>query len=272
MQITSQDHEHEHDHHHAEDKMDWGRVQGWVQTVIMFLMGLYFIDLSLPDGNLGNYINLQNFGWLTWVGAAILLAAAAINAFDLLRSHEADHHHHDHDHGTVGSLSSWIFLGVVSIPLILGLSVPSKPLGADAISEISADVRSIGFNSPSNTVAIPAEKRNLLDWVRAFASSTDLKEFEGEPVDLIGFVYRDARFAGTENFMLVRFTISCCVADARPLGLVVENPGQATLADDTWVQVKGKIEIRNFDGVDTPIIVAESIQVTPQPEQPYLYL
>jgi uncharacterized repeat protein (TIGR03943 family) len=263
------EHDHPYDQHHDEG-IDWGRVQAWVQTGIMFLTGLYFIDLALPGGDLGNYINVNNFGWLTWVGAAILLTIATLNTIDLMRQAKPDHHH-DHDHATAGSFGSWLFLGVLAIPLVLGLGVSSKPLGADAIGELSSDVRSVGLTTASQSV-IPPENRNILDWLRSFATAEDMKALEGEPVkEVIGFVYRDARFAKSDDFMLVRFALSCCVADARPLGLVVEHPDSATYAQDTWLKVSGHIEIRSVDGVDTPVIVAETITVTSQPDQPYLY-
>jgi len=70
---------------------------------------------------------------------------------------------------------------------------------------------------------------------------------------------------------VVRFTLSCCVADARPIGLMVENVIDAELAQDTWVEVKGHFEVRSIEGIDTPVIIPDSIVVTDQPEQPYLY-
>jgi uncharacterized repeat protein (TIGR03943 family) len=84
-------------------------------------------------------------------------------------------------------------------------------------------------------------------------------------------VYRDTRFIGSDDFMVVRFTLSCCVADARAIGLVVINQNDLELAQDTWVQVMGHIEVREIDGVETPVIIAESITFTDEPEQPYLY-
>jgi hypothetical protein len=48
----------------------------------------------------------------------------------------------------------------------------------------------------------------------------DPAAFIGQEARLIGFVYRDDRFNGDE-FMISRFVISCCAADAAPLGLVV---------------------------------------------------
>jgi uncharacterized repeat protein (TIGR03943 family) len=279
--IEHSHHDHSHDescehdsaHPHAEEAINWERVQCWVQVGILFLLALYLIDLSLPGGNLANYINVANFGWLTWVGAIILLLVAALNSYDLLRQSDDEHHHHhdhDHNHAKAGSAASWFFLAVSSIPLMLGLAIPSEPLGADAVSELSSDVRSIGFTNDPTSVVAP-ENRNLLDWVRAFALSPDMSDFEGQTVEVIGFVYRDARFAGTQNFMVVRFTLSCCVADARPIGLIVEAPPGQSFEQDTWVNVQGKVAIRNLDGVDTPVIVPTSIEITTEPEQPYLY-
>ncbi|MCL4880211.1 MAG: TIGR03943 family protein [Anaerolineae bacterium] len=272
------DHIHdEHCDHKHEAGINWQLVQGWVQTGILIIMGLYFIDLALPGGQLGNYINVDNFGWLTWVGAAIFLSMGIINAADLLRTRPEEHHHdhsheHDHEHASAGSLSSWIFLGIATIPLIFGLGVPSKPLSADAISgDLSTNVSTINFGTSQSSIDIPSEQRNILDWIKAFSQSSDLREFEGQAVDVIGFVYKDAQLRGTDDFMVVRFTMSCCVADARPFGLVVDFPTGQEFSQDTWIQVKGHIEIRSIDGIDTPVILADSVEVTSQPEQPYLY-
>lgn len=260
----------------ASESINWERVQIWIQTGILFLMGLYLIDLAL-SGNLSNYINVDNFGWLTWVGAIILFAIAGANMVELMtKANPDDASHQDpltddpYARRLGGTISSWVFLGLVSVPLILGLGVPSQPLGADAVGNLSSDVSTIGGGDFS-AADIPPENRNLLDWVRVFAASPDMSEFEGETVDVIGFVYKDARFAGTENFMVVRFTLSCCVADARPIGLVVDNINSVQLDQDTWVRITGRVVVRDVDGVETPMILTDSIEITEQPEQPYLY-
>lgn len=265
--------DHIHDEHcdHESEKIKWELVQGWAQTGILLILGLYFIDLALPGGQLGNYINVKNFGWLTWVGAAIFLLMGAISAFDLLRA-KPHEHHHDHEHAKAGSFASWFFLGVASIPLVLGLGVPSKPLSADAIAnELSTNVTSLNLGSSQTSLEVAPEKRNILDWVKAFSQGSDLQAFVGQKVDVIGFIYKDAQLKDTNDFMVVRFTLSCCVADARPFGLVVDAPEEQTFTQDTWIHVQGHIEIRAIDGVDTPVIVPAHIDVTTQPDQPYLY-
>lgn len=262
----------DHDHDHT-DGLNWGLIQGWVQTGILLILGLYFIDLALPGGQLGNYINVENFGWLTWVGAAIFLSMGAMSALDLLRNTAHDHHHdhdHDHDHAQAGSFASWLFIGVAVIPIVLGLGVPSKPLSADAItSDLTTNMSALNLGTSQASLEIPPEQRNILDWIKAFSQSDDMRQLEGQPVDVIGFVYEDAKLQGTDDFMVVRFTMSCCVADARPFGLVVDSTEQFT--QDTWIRVQGHIEIRLIDGIETPVIIADGIEITQQPEQPYLY-
>lgn len=250
-------------------EFNWERIQAWLQTAILYLMGLYFVSLARPGGDLGNYINVQNLGWLTWVAAGILMLLAISSTVELMSQSGGLATHNNQR--TAGSLGSWMFISMMAVPLILGLGLPSKPLGADAVTgEVSSDVTALGFNNTTSPSAdIPPEDRNLLDWLRVFGNSPDLTEFEGQDISVIGFIYRDARFRETDQFMVVRFTLSCCVADARPLGLVVQS--SATLTQDTWVKVTGKVSIQTVDGVDTPVIMADSIEVTAEPEQPYLY-
>ena len=86
----------------------------------------------------------------------------------------------------------------------------------------------------------------------------------------IGFVYRDIRLEEGQ-FMVARFAISCCVADASAIGVIVQWPKAAALAQDSWVHVKGKFAIQTFDGQRTPILVADNVEPTNQPARPYLY-
>ncbi|MND04833.1 hypothetical protein D3C83_252800 [compost metagenome] len=43
------------------------------------------------------------------------------------------------------------------------------------------------------------------------------------------------------------------------------------LKQDSWVVVKGKIESIEIDGLRAPMIVAESVEATDIPAQPYLF-
>lgn len=263
-------HEHEHQHH-----LSGAWIQRCMQTLIVYLLGAYFVYLALPGGNLGNYINTQLLGWLTWVGAAAFFIIALVCTHELRRASLRHHHHnhqHDHDHHHAAGIGSWLILGLLALPFLLGWAFPSKPLGGSAVSDLSTDVTSFNLGSTQPSVEIPSGERNILDWLRVLNSSANLREFEGQEIEVIGFVYRDAQIQQPDQFMAARFALSCCVADARAIGMVVQNAEGAALPQDTWVSVSGHIEIQHLNRIDTPVIVADTVEVIEPPSQPYLYL
>ncbi|MCC7451876.1 MAG: TIGR03943 family protein [Anaerolineae bacterium] len=268
---------------HPDNPTDKGlRSRRWIQAVILLGLGLYFLD-NMLSGRVYYYIN-QRFGWLTWLATFTFLVLGVMNLVDLIReqrsqSHEHDHEEHDahdhhphHDHAH-GSAPSWVRLGIVGVPLILGVLVPAKPLGAAAVGSngVSTTFSSLPGTGSSTQFTVAPTERNVLDWVRDFNGSGNVDEFNGQQADLVGFVYRDIRFKDANQFMVARFTVSCCVADASAIGVIVQSPQSASLSQDSWVRVKGTFQSQDFGGQRTPILVAESVQPTDQPEHPYLY-
>ena len=71
--------------------------------------------------------------------------------------------------------------------------------------------------------------------------------------------------------MVSRFTVSCCVADAAPIGLIVEWPETVELQADEWVEVEGTLQMGLFNNLEILILVADEITPTDPPAQPYLF-
>jgi uncharacterized repeat protein (TIGR03943 family) len=115
-----------------------------------------------------------------------------------------------------------------------------------------------------------AAERNVLDWVRAMSANPDPAALNGEEADVVGFVYRDIRF-GENQFMVARFTISCCVADATAIGVVVASEEASSLEQDSWVRVQGTFHEGALNGEPMAVLVAEDITPVEPPEQPYLF-
>lgn len=236
------------------------------KAVIMLAMGI-FLYSRFFNGKLLFYIN-ERFVWLTLLASAGFILVAASYRYSSAHAHEHDHGDHQHR----GDLS-WGGVVLVLLPIILGLLVPPRPLGAAAMS--SRDVSAVALTSAAapernDVLAKPKANKNVLDWLIEFRSANDPPVFTGQEARLVGFVYRDERFAADE-FMVSRFVISCCAADAAPLGLVVRWPESGSLAEDQWVEVKGHFEPGRFGEEALPILIAESVTPTDIPAQPYLY-
>jgi uncharacterized repeat protein (TIGR03943 family) len=229
----------------------------------LVLLGLgYFLCAKLRNGTLLLYIN-RRFIWLTFLAALALITLSGSIVWTKPRQGECT----SHRHGT-----SWATLLIMILPVALGTLVPPVPLGADALTNRTAAMTNLSVAETLTTtrlVSAPPE-RDLLDWLQAFSSDTDPNTFVGQEVTLVGFVHQDERLNG-DYFLLSRFVIVCCVADAIPVGMIVHWPDAAALDADKWVEVHGTFEVGEFDGQTTPFLVAERVTPTEMPYQPYLY-
>lgn len=233
--------------------------QGWLKTALLFALGAYFIWI-IASGALTNYISVR-FAWLSYVAAALFILLGAFSAWQLRRSAST---RGDGMHAPL----TWTALGIIAIPLVLGTLIPSQPLGADAVDSVSMNAASANLSAETFTVA--PEQRNVLDWLRVFNNATDPTAHNGEPADVIGFVYTEPNME-ENTFMAARFTISCCVADANAIGLPVVWSSATPLVQGEWVRVRGQIQAGEFRGEPSPLLRAESVEVVEQPQHPYLY-
>lgn len=253
-----------HDHDHAHHEHGGADVRDWLKTGLLLGLGVYFVYI-IASGNLSNYIN-ERFGWLSYLAAALFLVLGVFSGLQTVRARqhhhaEHDHHDHDHDHGTL----SWSTIAIVALPLALGTLIPSRPLGAEAVD--GSVSTSAAATSITTFTRNPLE-RNVLDWLRVFSATEDYTQLNGQPADVIGFVYSEPTF-GENQFMVARFTVSCCVADASAIGVPVQ--WAETLPQGEWVRVQGTMQVGEFRGDTLPILHAASVEVVEQPAHPYLY-
>jgi uncharacterized repeat protein (TIGR03943 family) len=113
-------------------------------------------------------------------------------------------------------------------------------------------------------------EKNIIDWLVDIQNSASPDALRGQEARVIGFVYRDERFSESQ-FLVGRFIVSCCVADASPVGLVVQGEETADFENDQWIEINGHFETGTFDGEETPILIIDSIKAIEPPAQPYLY-
>jgi putative membrane protein len=245
------------------------------QTAVkaLLLLGLaLFLYTRLAGGTLYYYINERFATYTLLAVVGLVLVAVSYRPFGRRRpdpstTHDSAPSEHNHRLTFAGGL-------LVALPILLGVLVPPQPLGAAALSNREVNVTMAASALPA-AVRAAAEKhaseKNVLDWLHSFAGAPDAATtFAGEPANVVGFVFRDERF-GEDRFMVTRFVVSCCVADANVAGMVVRWPGAAELEADQWVEVRGVLEPGQFDGQTVPTLAAQSVTPVEVPQQPYLY-
>jgi uncharacterized repeat protein (TIGR03943 family) len=168
---------------------------------------------------------------------------------------------------------TWLGLLIVLLPLLLGWLVPPKPLGANAFGNREINVGSLQSVTPpgnNERMGLISGEKNIIDWLIDIENSLSPDELDGQQAHVVGFVYRDGRFSESQ-LRVGRFIVSCCVADAAPVGLIVQGEEAADFEDDQWIEVQGHFETNLFDGEATPLLIIDQIKAIEQPPQPYLY-
>lgn len=257
------------------------RLQNTLKALLLIGLGL-FLYSRLMNGTLFYYINERFMGFTILAVVGLLVVGLSYRYSDpqgeqATAEHEHDHHHdhagHSHSHGL-----SWGGAFLVALPVLLGLLTPPQPLGVAALSNRDVEMQLNGGNQGVvNASAIVRQRekaaidKNILDWWRDFRTLPNANTaLAGQAVKVVGFVYKDTTY-GPNTFMLIRFTVSCCVADASVVGLLVQSPESAGLTDDTWVEVTGTFASSTLDKWKLPIVDAQQIAQIAVPSQPYLY-
>lgn len=158
--------------------------------------------------------------------------------------------------------------------LVIGLGVI---LPSSQISSATADQRIGNFNSVNlgsqgetiNNFNSNTKNYDIGDWIISLSYNPELDNYVGKEVDVSGFIF-SPQYLPENTFLVSRFVIRCCAADATPVGLNVEYEWDNEFKTDEWVRVIGKFEKRNINGKEDLIIILEKIERIDIPERPYI--
>jgi uncharacterized repeat protein (TIGR03943 family) len=156
-------------------------------------------------------------------------------------------------------------IGLIVLPVITVLALPPASLGSYAASRRST-FSSGGIVASAEDIA--AGDLSLMDvagGLRSRDGIAALAERAGEEVDFTGFVTRDSG-APADEFMLTRFLVSCCVADALSVNVRVVGAPPGQFKDDEWVRVSGRLYPLGRD----VIVDSSDIVKVERPKRPYL--
>lgn len=166
-------------------------------------------------------------------------------------------------------ISSGLLLAVA----VFGLIYTPRPFTSQtALQRGVADTLTMTRSHPQRfTLNTAPEARTIIDWVRTLNVYPEPDAYTGKKADVTGFVIQPPGWP--ENYVLIsRFVLTCCAADAYPVGLPVRlPPGQARPKADTWLAVQGQMVTDTLDNKRQLVIDASQLKAIPEPKNPYEY-
>jgi len=178
------------------------------------------------------------------------------------RGHEQERGHARHPAAVVATVVGGVAAsGVVVLTLVL------PPASLSAELAMSRDVGATPLFGGADTIQLASTgdtaSFGVGEWATVFATATNPDAFDGETVELTGFVTPGEDGA----FDLTRLVITHCVIDAQPASLPIVS---GTGAPDTgqWVTITGTVR-SSSDG--RLVVDAAAVDEIPEPEDPYEY-
>ncbi|MFE5408318.1 TIGR03943 family putative permease subunit [Microbacterium sp. NPDC056569] len=272
----------------------------WLGVGLAAALAVATISLAVT-GRLGLYINPDST-WFA-VSMAVLVLVGAVASFALPLGAEADHGHDhgdtsasgghellrtapstrdsagsspsrrgseefDHDHHTPHPLAvAATVVGGVAASGVVVLTLALPPASLSAELAMSRDVGATPLFGGADTVQLAStgdtESFGVGEWATVFATATNPDAFDGDTVELTGFVTP----GGEGAFDLTRLVITHCVIDAQPASLPVMS-GTAIPDTGQWVTITGTVR-SSSDG--RLVVDAAAVEEIPEPEDPYEY-
>jgi putative membrane protein len=184
-----------------------------------------------------------------------------------------------------GKTEMWLQTIILGMPLLFLWVIHGESLGAHTLSKRSLTLRmgltpgvqsidadSVGFSPNEGSVETVTLVELKID---------RRQELIGKRVSTDGMVYRGKErlrdFLLDELpggcFILFRFRVVCCAADAVPIGVLVCRDDVGDLRDDRWVRVTGQYVITEIGSDSVPCIKAQEVTEIPPPppEKRYLF-
>jgi uncharacterized repeat protein (TIGR03943 family) len=240
------------------------RLPEWIETFALGLWGVLFL-YYWRIGKLGLLIHPNYFG-LTIAAGFVLLILAFLSVFKLLRRQRAEDTHQTYF--PPGFLS-----GVLLVSAIVGLVVTPKPFASQtAMQRGLEDINVVTRVRPQAfRVSQSPGTRSLVDWIRTLDVYPEPDAYSGQPVNVDGFVVYTPNLPD-RYLTLTRFVITCCAADAYPIGLPVQlTQSRSSFPPDHWFRVKGKMMTETLNGKRQSVIQASELKPIPEPSNPYAY-
>lgn len=114
------------------------------------------------------------------------------------------------------------------------------------------------------------EERTVIDWIRLVNVYPEPDAYTGEAVSVKGFVIYPEGWPD-DYLMVSRFVLTCCAADAYPVGLPVKVESRAAYPVDSWITIEGEMTSETLNDRRQLAIAPATIEPIAEPDNPYEY-
>lgn len=261
----------------------------------MTLWGAMVLWLSLTK-QLATYLHPALQPYTTAAGVIFLiLAIFRIRSLMLLPEHQHDdycfhsryadqetshegHHHVPDSHGA-GRLALISKTLLLLLPLAVIASGKATAYSVTTVQNrgIVGDLSKLPAVSPAmsasdSSSATGAMPLQVIDMLYAIQMPSYREEFEGKEVEMIGqYVPMTTGNPRGDRFQAVRMFITCCAADAKPVGVTVQYPQRLKMPEMGWVKITGKPTFPMEGGRRTAILEATKVEPCQAPSEPFVY-
>jgi len=279
------------------------RILSEVRNVLILLLWGTGILWLAGSGRLPTYLHpsLQPFT----LGAAfllILLSGFAIMGLASMRGDtghfcscdhhaqdpEPHHHHEGHHRGEEGVLGLFSKTVILVMPILVLLSGNADRFTATTVSNrgVVQDLSRLPSANASaakavGNTAVPeaspvkpggAMPLQVIDMLYALQMPSYREEFEGKEVEMIAqYVPMTTGNPKGDRFQAVRMFITCCAADAKPLGVTVRADHLPKLSEMQWIRITGKPTFPTEGGKRAALLEATKVETCEAPPDPFVY-
>ncbi|MGH2448201.1 MAG: TIGR03943 family putative permease subunit [Chloroflexota bacterium] len=241
----------------------------YLPSAVLAGYGVFVLSL-LVRGDLTLYIN-PTYIWPTVAAAVALLVIAAARLYRA-PSHTCCDEDDCACDGAGGRL--WPYF-MVAIPLFLAALLPPSSLAAFSALQRGPQVAGLtairGATAvKSVSLSVDTATFGLTDWAGALSADPNPKDYLGKPVKVTGMVLHAPGSVPPGYLMVMRYQITCCIADARPVGVIVTDTSHGALKDNQWVSVTGAMSETSYQGQKVAVVAPKTMTVV-KAGNPYMY-
>lgn len=240
-----------------------------------FLLGGYGIFiLSLFFRHVMTWYINPGYVWSTTLAGGVLLGIGAVG-MARRRAPSCESCDTDSDCGCAEAPTHVWKYALLSLPLVLALIFPPRGLAAFSANERGpqiAGVNAVHGVTAMRRVSLSVDTRSfsMQDWVGALSADPNPRDYKGKPVRVSGMILHASASVPAGYVMVMRYLVTCCIADARPVGVIVKDTSHGALRDSQWVTVTGTMGSANDAGQQVTVVNPTGI-VRIKSGNPYIY-